>query len=101
MDVFTLSVVQGTYIRSLSESLAYSLDTFGLVTELRRIGFGDLNKKLISLDYLLSLVHSDGLNKLVYPIDDVFNKASKIYLDSKQVKKVLTGSFIEMNNNLR
>ena len=96
---FYIKCSAGTYIRSLSESLAYSLDTLGLVTELRRIGFGDLNKKLISLDYLLSLVHSDGLNKLVYPIDDVFSEASKINLDRKQVKKVLTGSFIEMNNN--
>ena len=86
MDVFILSVVQGTH-KKFIRKFGLFLDTFGLVTELRRIGFGDLNKKLISLDYLLSLVHSDGLNKLVYPIDDVFNKASKINLDRKQVKK--------------
>ena len=96
---FYIRCSAGTYIRSLSESLAYSLDTFGFVTELRRIGFGDLNKKLISLDYLLSLVHSEELNKLVYPIDDVFKKSNKIQLDKEQVEKVLTGSFIEMNKN--
>ena len=62
-------------------------------------GFGDLNKKLISLDYLLTLVHSDELNKVVCPIDDVFKSANKIELDDKQVEKVLTGSFIEMNEN--
>ena len=32
--------------------------------------------------------------------DDVFKKSNKIELDEKQVKKVLTGSFIEMNKNL-
>ena len=96
---FYIKCSAGTYIRSLSESLAHSLGTFGLVTELRRIGFGDLNKKLISLDYLLTLVHSDELNKVVCPIDDVFKSANKIELDDKQVEKVLTGSFIEMNEN--
>ena len=38
--------------------------TFATVTALRRIGFGDFNKKLISLDYLLTLVHSDDLKHI-------------------------------------
>ena len=67
-----------------------------MVTELRRLRFGDFNKKLISLDYLLSLVHSDDQRKLVHPIDAVFKKITKIQLSNKQVKKVLTGNFIEM-----
>ena len=96
---FYIKCSAGTYIRSLSESLAKSLGTLGLVSELRRIGFGDLNKKLISLDYLLSLVHSDDLNRVVCPIDDVFNTVNRIELDEKQFEKVLTGSFIEMNED--
>ena len=94
---FYIKCSAGTYIRSLSESLAYSLDTLGLVTELRRIGFGDLNKKLISLDYLLSLVHSGELNRLVHPIDAVMNDVLKIQLDFNQVKRVLSGSFVQMD----
>ena len=94
--VFSVECSPGTYIRSLAESIAESLGTLGMVTELRRLRFGDFNKKLISLDYLLSLVHSDDQRKLVHPIDAVFKKITKIQLSNKQVKKVLTGNFIEM-----
>ena len=98
--LFYVECSSGTYIRSLAESIANSLGTVGVITELRRIGFGDCNKKLISLDYLLSLVHSGDQNKLVHPIDVVFKEIHKIQLNDKQLKKVLTGSFIEMNENI-
>ena len=68
--------------------------------ELRRTGFNNFNKKLISLDYLLSLVHSDELKRLVHPIDAVMNNVLKIELDYNQVKKVLSGSFVHMNKHL-
>ena len=94
---FYLECSSGTYVRSLAETIAKSLGTIGMLTELRRVGFGDCNKKLISLDYLLSLVHSDDLVKLVHPIDVFFHCNNYLNLDYKQVKKVLTGNYIEMN----
>mgnify|MGYP001287409383 CR=1 FL=1 len=97
---FFIDCSAGTYVRSLAESLAESLGTIGTVVELRRIGFNNFNKKLISLDYLLSLVHSDELKKLVHPIDAVMNDFLKIQLDDNQAKRVLRGSFVQMNKNL-
>ena len=97
---FFIDCSAGTYVRSLAESLAESLGTIGTVVELRRIGFNNFNKKLISLDYLLSLVHSDELKKLVHPIDAVMNDFLKIQLDDNQAKRVLSGSFVQMNKNL-
>ena len=97
---FFLDCSSGTYVRSLAESLAESLGTIGTVVELRRTGFNNFNKKLISLDYLLSLVHSDELKRLVHPIDAVMNNISKIQLDDNQVKKVVSGSFVLMNKHL-
>ncbi len=97
---FFIDCSAGTYVRSLAENLAESLGTFGTVVELRRIGFNNFNKKLISLDYLLSLVHSDELKRLVHPIDVVMNDILKIQLDDDQVKKVLSGSFVQMNKHL-
>mgnify|MGYP000409522682 FL=1 len=94
---FLVDCSAGTYVRSLAENLAESLGTIGTVVELRRIGFNNFNKKLISLDYLLSLVHSDELKRLVHPIDAVMNDILKIQLDYNQVKKVLSGSFVHMN----
>ena len=94
---FFVDCSAGTYVRSLAESLGESLGTLATVVELRRIGFNNFNKKLISLDYLLSLVHSDELKRLVHPIDAVMNNVLKIQLDYNQVKKVLSGSFVHMD----
>ena len=94
---FFVDCSAGTYVRSLAESLGESLGTLSTVVELRRIGFNNFNKKLISLDYLLSLVHSDELKRLVHPIDAVMNNVLKIQLDYNQVKKVLSGSFVHMH----
>ena len=95
--LFYVECSSGTYVRSLAESIAQSLGTLGTLTELRRIGFSDCNKKLISLDYLLSIVHSDDLISLVHPIDVVFGFKNYINLDHKQMKKVLTGNCIKMS----
>ena len=97
LSSFFVDCSAGTYVRSLAESLGESLGTLATVVELRRIGFNNFNKKLISLDYLLSLVHSDELKKLVHPIDAVMNNVLKIQLDYNQVKKVLSGSFVQMD----
>jgi len=48
----------------------------------------------------LSLVHSDELKKLVHPIDAVMNDFLKIQLDDNQAKRVLRGSFVQMNKLL-
>ena len=96
---FLVDCSAGTYVRSLAESLAESLGTIGTVVELRRIGFNNFNKKLISLDYLLSLVHSGEFKRLVHPIDSVLNDVAIIQLDDNQVKRVLSGSFVLMNKN--
>ena len=94
---FFVDCSAGTYVRSLAEGLGESLGTLATVVELRRIGFNNFNKKLISLDYLLSLVHSDELKRLVHPIDAVMNNVLKIQLDYNQVKRVLSGSFVQMD----
>ena len=94
---FLVDCSAGTYVRSLAESLGESLGTLATVVELRRIGFNNFNKKLISLDYLLSLVHSDELKRVVHPIDAVMNNVLKIQLDYSQVKRVLSGSFVQMD----
>ena len=42
-------------------------------------------------------MHSDELKRLVHPIDAVMNNVLKIQLDYNQVKKVLSGSFVQMD----
>ena len=80
---FYVKCSSGTYVRSLAEDIASYNGTYATVTSLRRIGFGDLNKKLISLDYLLTLVHSDDLINIIKPVNLVFENANEIILDEK------------------
>ncbi len=92
--MFYIKCSSGVYIRSLAEDLATSLGTYGHVTSLRRIGFGNLNKKLISLDSLISLMHIDKLIENLKPVDHIFEGVSKINLGKDEAKLLLDGKFI-------
>ena len=94
---FYVKCSSGTYIRSLAESISRGLGTVGVLIQLRRVGFGNFNKNLISLDYFLSLVHSDDLNNVIEPVDSVFNWINVIKINKKQLNKVLKGNCIEMD----
>jgi len=94
---FYVECSSGTYIRSLAESISKALGTVGVLIQLRRVGFGNFNKNLISLDYFLSLVHSDDQNKAIEPIDEVFSWIKVLKINEKQLNKVLNGNCIEMN----
>ena len=96
-EVSDLKIINQIYIRSLAGDMAEALNTFGIVSSLRRVGFGNLDKKLISLDYLLSLVHIEGLLSILRPIEKVFNEFNQIHLDMKEVALILNGRPIEMN----
>jgi tRNA pseudouridine55 synthase len=94
---FYVECSSGTYIRSLAESISKALGTVGVLIQLRRVGFGNFNKNLISLDYFLSLVHSDDQNKAIEPIDEVFSWIKVLEINKKQLNKVLNGNCVEMN----
>ena len=94
---FYIKCSSGTYIRSLAEDMAKALNTFGLVSSLRRVGFGNLDKKLISLDYLLSLVHIECLLSILKPVEKVFNEFNQIDLDMNEFALILNGRSIKMN----
>jgi tRNA pseudouridine55 synthase len=94
---FYIKCSSGTYIRSLAESISRALGTVGVLIQLRRVGFGNFNKNLISLDYFLSLVHSDDQNKAIEPIDEVFSWIKVLEINKKQLNKVLNGNCVEMN----
>ena len=96
MTQFEVVCSSGTYVRSLAESISGELGTIGTVVALRRNGFGNFNKNLISLDYFLSLVHSDDLNNVIEPVDSVFDWINVIEINKKQLNKVLKGNCIEM-----
>ena len=77
--------------------MAKALNTFGLVSSLRRVGFGNLDKKLISLDYLLSLVHIECFLSVLKPIEKVFKEFNEIHLDMNEFALILNGRPVEMS----
>ena len=97
---FFVKCSPGTYVRSLAEDIAKSMQTYGVVTSLRRVGFGNFDKKLISLDYLLSLVHIEDLLSVVKPINLVFNEFNQICLDENEVNHILNGRPVKLKNGL-
>ena len=96
---FFVQCGSGTYIRSLAEDLARSLGTYGTVLSLRRVGFVNCNKKLISLDYLLTLMHSGKLINSVEPVSCFFDGMREINLRKDQVGLILNGRPVEMDHN--
>ena len=94
---FYIKCSSGTYIRSLAEDMAKALNTFGLVSSLRRVGFGNLDKKLISLDYLMSLVHIECFLSVLKPIEKVFKEFNEIHLDMNEFALILNGRPVEMS----
>ena len=94
---FYVKCSSGTSVRSLAEDIAGANETFATVTALRRIGFEDFNKKLISLDYLLTLVHSDDLINVLKPVNLVFKNANEIILDENAIEHILNGRSVKMN----
>ena len=97
---FFVKCSSGTYVRSLAEDIAKSLKTYGVITSLRRVGFGNFDKKLISLDYLLSLVHIEDLLGVVKPLNLVFNEFNQICLDENEVNHILNGRPVKLKNGL-
>ena len=98
--IFNVSCSSGTYVRTLAEDLAESLGTYGHLTSLRRLGFGNLDKKLISLDSLISLMHIDNLIKYIKPIDTIFQDVRKIRVLDEEAKFLLDGKSIMLNTDL-
>ena len=100
-SLFYVNCSSGTYVRTLAEDLAKSLGTCGHLRSLRRTGFGKLDKKLISLDSLISLMHIDKLIELLKPIDDIFGDVGKMNLDEKEARVLMDGKFIVADESIR
>ena len=96
--VFKINCSSGTYVRTIVEDFAKILGTVGHLTSLRRIGFGKLDKKLISLDSLISFMHIDKLIKVLKPVDYIFEGVKKINIKQTDAKLLLDGNFFYVNS---
>ena len=87
-------VSKGTYIRSLINDLALSLNTIGIMTDLRRIKQGNF-----LLDNCLDI--SNINSKCIIPVINVLDDIYKVKVDDVLKKNILNGKIIynKYNNN--
>ena len=84
---FKCSVSKGTYIRSLIRDIASSLNTVGIMTDLRRIRQGKFN---VDESVTINNINENSLINIV----DVLNY-KKVELTSYKEKEVLNGAIID------
>ena len=81
-------VSKGTYIRSLGRDIASKLNTYAIMTDLRRTKQGSFSiDEAINIDKL-------SINDLI-SIDKCLNNYKKIVLDDTNIKKILNGQEID------
>ena len=86
---FKALVSKGTYIRSLINDLASKLNTYGVMTDLRRVKQG--NFKIEDCHKL-----KDINEKMLITVDKIFNYPV-ININEEQFKKVINGNMLKLN----
>ena len=95
---FYAKVGTGTYIRTLIQDLAKAMGTLAHLSSLRRVGVGNLDKKLISLDSLEHMMHIDKLIKFLKPTDEIFQGEGIFSLNDNEAKLINNGIKILKND---
>jgi tRNA pseudouridine55 synthase len=91
---YTVKVSKGTYIRTLSESIAEYLETCGTTTELRRLSAGEYSiKNAVSLSDLTK----DNIAEFIQTPDQIFPNIPKVILTEDQTRFFLNGNRIKNN----
>ena len=95
--LFEIKCSSGTYVRSLIDDLAVSLNSLATVTKLERVNSGYFNVE-DSID-LEELLNKETIFEYITKIDDVFSNYRKINIDSNQFFKIRNGISIEINES--
>ena len=94
--VFEVSCSKGTYIRTVCEEIAKSLNTVGYMKELRRIKVGEFDiKDTVSIEEIKN--NKNLLKEKLISIEELFKNKPKIELPDKELELFLNG--IRLNKN--
>lgn len=97
---FKVECSKGTYIRTLCEDIANKLETIGYMKELNRTQVGEFNiTNSITIQELKENKENiEYLKKHIISIEKILESKKKIVLDDTQIKKLLNGIKININN---
>lgn len=88
---------KGTYIRTLFNDIGEKLNTFAIMSELKRVEAGVFNiKNSIDLDQLTDI---DTIKENILNMDIALNKFENHYINSEEENKALNGNKIFKNTN--
>ena len=94
-----VSCSKGTYIRSLCEDIAKSLNTVGYMLNLNRIKVDrfDISKSVTLQQIENSNNNYEFINKNIITVEELFDKKEEISLDDKKLKLFLNGVKLSIN----
>ena len=94
-----VSCSKGTYIRSLCEDIAKSLNTVGYMLNLNRIKVDrfDISKSVTLQQIEDSNNNYEFINKIIITVEELFDKKEEISLDDKKLKLFLNGVKLSIN----
>ena len=88
---------KGTYIRTLCHDLGNSLGCGGCMSSLRRIEAGRFSlENAVTLEQVQDYVNRSEAEKLLMPVDKLFDYCPEFSVNEAQEKKLRCGSYIDM-----
>ena len=98
---FSVTCSKGTYVRTLGEDIAKSLDTVGHLTTLRRTknSFFDISDTIL-LENLKNMLYTTPVENIVLPVETFLCDITVIALTDSQFAKLKNGQHIENTRNI-
>lgn len=94
---FLVTCGSGTYVRSLSRDLAYSLNTFGHASKIFRCRYGNFCKKTsLNMDFLVKKLEKSEFSKYLLDIEKVLIHIPSIKLEDKRIRLIKNGMKVSM-----
>lgn len=89
----------GTYVRSLGEDIAKTLNTHATMLDLKRIESGVFNLgNSVSLEKLLS---ENSIDKYLLKVEEIFPSIEKLSITQTQLTDLINGKNVEIENELK
>lgn len=89
---------KGTYIRTLCSDIVDALNTYGVMTSLRRTRAGGFSAEdCVSLDEVRRLSAENGLAQILMPTEKLFVSYPEVKVSEAQAKRFLNGGALKLS----
>ncbi|MBU5437661.1 tRNA pseudouridine(55) synthase TruB [Tissierella sp. MSJ-40] len=97
--LFYTKCSRGTYVRTLCNDIGRTLNTYGYMSYLLRVGVGNFKiEDALSVDYIVSL-DKDNIKSFITPMDKALTHFSTINVPDSFFSKIVNGVHLPVNYN--